>query len=65
MVLEHEFGFDAAYGKAVVVPVRWLAKLAVTDDHSADIQTALTQLRDGAHQLIVRLFGGGACPLCR
>jgi NADH-quinone oxidoreductase subunit L len=32
VVLEHEFGFDAAYGKAVVVPVRWFAKLAVLGD---------------------------------
>ncbi|WP_432942568.1 NADH-quinone oxidoreductase subunit L [Kribbella sp. CA-253562] len=32
VVLEHEFGADAAYGKAVVVPVRWFAKLAVLGD---------------------------------
>nr|WP_202894072.1 proton-conducting transporter membrane subunit [Kribbella italica] len=32
VVLEQEFGVDAAYGKAVVVPVRWFAKLAVLGD---------------------------------
>ncbi|ADB35232.1 proton-translocating NADH-quinone oxidoreductase, chain L [Kribbella flavida DSM 17836] len=31
-VVEREFGVDAAYGKAVVVPVRWFAKLAVLGD---------------------------------
>jgi NADH-quinone oxidoreductase subunit L len=32
VVLEHEFGVDAAYQGAVVVPVRWFAKLAVLGD---------------------------------
>jgi len=30
--LEREFGFDSAYGRAFVVPVQWLARLAVGGD---------------------------------
>ncbi|TWD79616.1 NADH-quinone oxidoreductase subunit L [Kribbella amoyensis] len=32
VVLEHEFGFDAAYQRGVVVPVEWFAKLTVLGD---------------------------------